>query len=94
MPLRHTFASDRLPINGEGQFYTPTAGKHQRLENGNRLIIEATAGRVFEVSREGETVWEWISETRDGELVPEVFEGVRYDLDAGQVAAWECSGPP
>ena len=85
------------PADGEGRFYTDFAGKHQKLENGNRLITEALAGRVFEVSPEGETVWEWINESADIDnevKVPEVFEGTRYDIDAQQVSTWQCSGPP
>ena len=52
---------------------------------------------MFEISPEGETVWEWISESvviaNEG-LVPEVLEGTRYDIDAQQVSTWQCSGPP
>jgi len=33
----------------------------QRLENSNTLICEGAAGRVFEVTTEGEIVWEYIS---------------------------------
>ena len=36
-------------------------GGCQRLENGNTLIIEGQSGRVFEVTPENETCWEWIS---------------------------------
>ena len=85
---------DLYVAEGDEQFYSSWAGKHQRLANGNRLITEAWAGRVFEISPEGETVWEWISEPFDEDLVPEVFEGTRYDIDAAQVATWKCSGPP
>ena len=33
----------------------------ERLANGNTLICEGEAGRVFEVTRECEICWEWIS---------------------------------
>lgn len=33
----------------------------QRLENGNTLICEGLWGRFFEVTPEGETVWEYVS---------------------------------
>ena len=85
---------DIYPVDGDGQFYTDIAGKHQKLANGNRLITEAVAGRVFELSPEGETVWEWISEPFEEDSVPHVMQGTRYDIDAQQVAAWQCSGPP
>ncbi len=32
----------------------------QRLENGNTLITEGAAGRVFEVTPENEIVWEYV----------------------------------
>ena len=85
---------DIYPRDGESQFYTSVGGKHQKRANGNRLITEALAGRVFEVTSRVETVWEWISEPFDEKDVPEVFEGTRYDVDAEQVSTWQCSGPP
>jgi len=69
------------------RFYTPQAGKAQRLESGNWLITEAVPGRVFEVDASGRTVWEWIQEPVDG-LVAEVLEGTRYPVSRAQVAAW------
>ncbi|MHA1565353.1 MAG: aryl-sulfate sulfotransferase [Alphaproteobacteria bacterium] len=33
----------------------------QRLPNGNTLICECTKGRLFEVTREGDIVWEFVS---------------------------------
>ena len=33
----------------------------QRLDNGNTLICECTKGRLFEVTREGDLVWEFVS---------------------------------
>ena len=71
-------------------FYTRHGGKHQHLSNGNLLVTESGAGRVFEVDDDGELVWEWIHEPwRDGR-VPEVLEGTRYpelspeDVEAGE----------
>ncbi|MCJ7801948.1 MAG: arylsulfotransferase family protein [Candidatus Marinimicrobia bacterium] len=48
------------PTNQDQVFYSMVGGKHQKLNNGNRLITETCAGRVFEISPEGETIWEWI----------------------------------
>ena len=48
---------DLYSADGNRQFYSAFSGKHQKLANGNRLITEALAGRVFEISPEGETVW-------------------------------------
>ncbi|KAI6859467.1 hypothetical protein KC343_g5832 [Hortaea werneckii] len=41
-------------------FFTPFMGGAQRLANGNTLITEAANGRIFEVTMEGETVWEYV----------------------------------
>ncbi|ETN39781.1 uncharacterized protein HMPREF1541_06007 [Cyphellophora europaea CBS 101466] len=42
-------------------FFTPFMGSAQRLANGNTLLCESAFGRVFEVTREGEVVWEFVS---------------------------------
>lgn len=41
--------------------------EQQRLENGNTLIIESNAGRILEVTPEGEIVWEYLNTARGGE---------------------------
>lgn len=49
-------------------FYTRGRGSNQRLENGNTLITESDTGRVFEVTTDGEVVWEYFSpHFRDGQ---------------------------
>jgi Arylsulfotransferase (ASST) len=48
---------DKYPFN----FYSPIISGTQRLPNGNTLICEGTKGRIFEVTREKETVWEFVS---------------------------------
>ncbi|HWA60896.1 MAG TPA: aryl-sulfate sulfotransferase [Caulobacteraceae bacterium] len=40
-------------------FFSPHISSADRLPNGNTLICEGASGRVFEVTRRGETVWEW-----------------------------------
>ncbi|RMG39781.1 MAG: hypothetical protein D6719_12510 [Candidatus Dadabacteria bacterium] len=40
-------------------FFTRTRGGIQRLKNGNTLISSDMTGRVFEVNRQGEIVWEF-----------------------------------
>ena len=59
-------------------FYTKTGGKHQHLSNGNMTITESRAGRVFEVTPDGETVWDWRAPQWEGSMVAEVLEGSRY----------------
>ncbi|KAF2270505.1 PQQ enzyme repeat protein [Lojkania enalia] len=42
-------------------FFTPFMGGAQRLKNENTLITEAAFGRIFEVTKKGELVWEYIN---------------------------------
>ncbi|MFD8705676.1 aryl-sulfate sulfotransferase [Kitasatospora sp. NPDC059648] len=41
-------------------FYSPYMSSAQRLPNGNTLIAEGSFGRIFEVTAEGEVVWEYV----------------------------------
>lgn len=45
---------------GADGFFTPIGGVEQPLPNGNVLVTSTRGGRVFEVTRDGQTVWEWI----------------------------------
>lgn len=74
---QYTIEEDK-PFGPEGAAWVYTAsdtvsfwssfisGAH-RMENGNTLINEGAKGRSFEVTPEGETVWEYLSEHR-GEI--------------------------
>lgn len=73
------------------RFFTQAAGKWQALENGNALITEAQAGRVFEATPDGRIVWQWVQQTDDAGLVPEITEGSRYAITPEQVSQWACS---
>jgi outer membrane protein assembly factor BamB len=42
-------------------FFSPRMGNAQRLPNGNTLVCESSYGRVFEVTQEGEIVWEYVN---------------------------------
>ena len=42
-------------------FYSPSRGSSQRLPNGNVLIAESDSGRLFEVTSQGEIVWEFLN---------------------------------
>jgi hypothetical protein len=44
-------------------FFSATRGASQGLPNGNTLITESNIGRVFEVTRAGELVWEFYTPT-------------------------------
>ncbi|MCP4001732.1 MAG: hypothetical protein GY727_12555 [Gammaproteobacteria bacterium] len=67
------------PTSSDQPFYSQAGGKHQYLNNGNLLLTEPTAGRIIEVTPDGETVWSWQAEPW-GALVPEVLEGTRYPV--------------
>jgi hypothetical protein len=41
-------------------FFSPTGGVQQALPNGNVLVTSTRGGRVFEVTRDGRVVWEWV----------------------------------
>ena len=45
----------------EWSFYSPRISNAQCLPNGNTLISEGFFGRLFEVTREGDTVWEYVN---------------------------------
>ena len=45
-------------------FWTPFIGSVQRLPNGNTLIDEGIDGRLFQVTRAGAIVWEYVSPYR------------------------------
>lgn len=51
----------------ERPFYSHTCGNAQRLPGGNTLIVESDNGRAFEVTAEGEIVWEFVNPHRAGE---------------------------
>lgn len=43
------------------RFYSPFVSSAQRLPNGNTLITEGSDGRIFEVTKDYEIVWEYIN---------------------------------
>lgn len=49
-----------MPVDAN-RFYSPFISSAQRLPNGNTLITEGSGGRIFEVTSDYETVWEYIS---------------------------------
>ncbi len=70
-------------------FFSPRMGYAQRLPNGNTLITEASFGRFFEVTKEGEIVWEYVNPFfgkplfggREGSESNQVFRAYRYSED-------------
>ena len=56
----------------------------ERLANGNTLITESDGGRLLEVTRDGDIVWEYVNPVRGGdadEFIPVVSSGQRIDPD-------------
>jgi outer membrane protein assembly factor BamB len=43
------------------KFFSPTWGSVQRLPNGNTLSLDANRGRLFEITPDGEIVWEYVN---------------------------------
>ena len=79
------------------QFFSAHISSVERLPNGNHLVTEGGAGRLFELDRKGTTIWEWISPfqvKQRGDNCNWVFRAHRYaptyeglagrELDAGQ----------
>jgi hypothetical protein len=71
-------------------FFSPRMGSAQRLPNGNTLITEASFGRLFEVTKEGEIVWEYVNPFFGTPLFGgpptaesnQVFRALRYSEEA------------
>jgi hypothetical protein len=52
----------------ERPFFTDIMGQHQLLPNGNVLVTESIAGRVFEIDHAGNVVWEYFNVIDEGLL--------------------------
>jgi hypothetical protein len=59
-------------------FFSSTRGSAQRLPNGNTLICESNDGRVFEITSDGEIVWEWYNPQLAGERRVQIYRMLRY----------------
>ena len=66
-------------------FYSEYSSHLQPLEGGNILVTESNAGRLFEVTRDGEVVWEYWNPVRTSdqgaEYISSVADGKRYAAD-------------
>lgn len=63
-------------------FSSPLRSAAQPLGNGNILVTESDGGRLFEVTRRGEIVWEYLNPVRGGDVgqyIPVVSWGQRID---------------
>jgi len=72
-------------------FYSESCGTAQRLPNGNTLIAESNAGRAFEITPEGEIVWNFQNpnifiDNIGNEIVGDIFTMDRVSYES--VASW------
>jgi len=51
--------------NPPQSFFSKWGGASQRLPNGNTLLTESDRGRVFEITKDGEIVWEFYNPEMD-----------------------------
>ncbi len=66
------------------QFFSAHISGVSKLANGNYLITEGAAGRLFEIDANGTVVWEWVSPfqvKQRGDVCNWVFRAWRYDAD-------------
>ena len=76
----------RYAADPPGSFYAWRGSAAQRLPNGTTLITGGTSARIFEATREGETVWEFVGPGRG-----EVYRAYRYAPDhPGLRSLLEC----
>ena len=88
------------PVSGEARvryggvanqkMYTRLRGNHQTLANGNTLIVESDAGRVFEINPAGDIIWKFINRY-DADHVAYVNDALRYPPDYFKVGDWSCA---
>ena len=67
------------------QFFSGHISGASRLASGNVLVCEGTSGRLFEVTRGREVVWEWINpfvnKNSRGEPTVSIYRAHRYGVD-------------
>ena len=91
----HSIVREIEPVSGEivwqyedgENFFSPFRSGNQRLPNGNTLICECDAGRLFEVTPEKEVVWDFWSPFVGQcpcHLGKRIHRATRYSPDAVQ----------
>lgn len=72
------------------QFFSNYISGAERLWSGSVLVCEGSSGRLFEVTRSGEVVWEWINpfvnHRRNGDIAVGIYRAHRYSVDHGAFA--------
>ncbi|TNE65673.1 MAG: hypothetical protein EP335_05190 [Alphaproteobacteria bacterium] len=81
----------------DAPFESVIRADQQRLANGNTLISESSGGRILEVTREGEIVWEFVNPARGGvgaKKAPIIAWSMRLDPDMFEKADWLGAAMP
>lgn len=63
------------------EFHSKYISGAQRLPNGNTLICDGMESRLFEVTREGEMVWEYTSHLHEESANDTIYRATRYSPD-------------
>ena len=71
-------------------FFSSQMGKQQLLSNGNILIADPDGGRAFEVSPDGEVVWEYINRWSE-DNVAVITQALRVPKDYLNLSAASCN---
>jgi hypothetical protein len=61
-----------------GEFFSPYISGGQRLPNGNTLICEGNKAHLFEVSHDGEIVWDFVNPHRKPGALGSIYRCERY----------------
>ena len=77
-----------------GDFFTESRGAAEVLPGGNFLVTESEKGRIFEVTRSGEVVWEYWNPdaSKDGKKRATIYRAGR--LFPNEFGKWGWPGPP
>ena len=71
-------------------FFSPNISGCQRLKNGNTIICEGLNGRIFEVTKNKEIVWEfinpWFGDFHPSGPSNAVFRAYRYELGSDELS--------
>ncbi|MDA0787934.1 MAG: aryl-sulfate sulfotransferase [Proteobacteria bacterium] len=78
------------------QFFSGHISGASRLSSGNVLVCEGTSGRIFEVTRARQVVWEWINpfinNDKRGNPTVSIYRAHRYEPDHPALADRDLSG--
>ena len=77
------------PREGMPPFYSDILGEQQQLDNGNFLITESRRGRVFEITKQGDVVWDYIL-PYDESHASLIAISRRFPKGYFKVMDWDC----